>query len=378
MKRLFLIIVFALPLMALFSQVHLDFMNKAQQNRYYNKLQTAGVKGIIQYEYSGKAGVEADQPLKYKISWLNAQGKIEKTATFDTYRILSDYQIFYYNNAGLLEHKTYYEPDGSLAWSESFYHDVTGELVEAVEYSSEGALDARRLNVFNDEGFLYKKRELGPEDDLVFFTIAHLNGGGYPSRITLRHVRGFTMSSETITYNENQLPGESVVAIGLRGEPIRKAYSYNTRALLTGIKEYRGNKLESVVVIRYFGSNFGEYLRKNGFQIIESPSLTENEMLSPMPERMACFPGGEKALKEFIVSRTLIPENTTKQGVVQIGFEVKSNGKIRHVKVHRGLSEILDNQAVDIVKSMPDWMPSEDGEGRSVDSEVILPVPFIK
>lgn len=378
MKRFFLFFVICTFVTLTAAQVNRDFMNKSQRQDYCSKLKEQGIKGIVKYEYASEEGLASGQPLNYTVYWLNEEGQPRKVAKYDPYRVLAEYEVFFYNDQGLLEEKYYYESDGSLSWKEVFYHDASGELIEAIEYTAEGTLDARKLNVFNDQGLLYKTRELDPDDKLTFFRIARFNDDGLPLYITLRHAKGFTMSSEKIKYNENGLPEEKVIAVGLRGEPIREEYQHNSHGLLEKIREFRGNKTESVIVFRYFGQTFESYLRKNAFQRVKASATHEKTNLIPLYAQQATYPGGGKALENYLNTHVKFPEGEKKQGVVEVKFEVKSNGKIRRIEIYRGLSDTLNRMAEELVKAMPDWLPAKKADGTTVDSEVIVPVPFLK
>jgi hypothetical protein len=378
MKRFFLFFVFCIFLVLATAQVNRDFMNKSQVLSYCNNLKEQGIKGIVKCEYASEEGLTSGQPLNYTVFWLNEKGQPQKVAKYDPYRVLTGYEFFFYDDQGLLEEKDYYESDGSLSWKEVFFHDAAGELIEAVEYTAEGALDARKLNVFNDQGLLYKTRELDPDDNLTFFRIARFNDDGLPLYITLRHARGFTMSSEKMKYNQDGLPEEKVIAVGLRGEPIREQYEHNSHGLLEKIREFRGTKTESLITFRYFGQTFESYLKRNAFQRVRISPFTEEANPAQLLAERASFPGGKNALKDYLRQRVKYPEGETKQGVVEVRFEVKSNGKLRKIEVYRGLSETLDNIAENLIADMPEWLPAKEANGATVDSEVIVPVPFLK
>ncbi|WP_158275666.1 energy transducer TonB [Marinilabilia rubra] len=353
-------------------------MNKAQRKSYCAKLKAQGVRGIIKSEYASEKGLKSDQPVNYTVLWLSESGQPLKVAKYDPYRVMTEYETFHYDDQGKLKEKNYYEPDGSLSWKETFYYDAAGELIEAVEYTADGALDARKLNVFNDQGFLYKTRELNPDDELTFFRIARFNDDGSPVYITLRHAKGFTMSSEKIKYDANGLPEEKVIAVGLRGEPIREKYEHDNHGLIETIREFRGNKVKSLIKYRYFAQTFESHLRRNAFQKVRTSFSNVEKESAQLYVQKASFPGGDKALKNYLNAHVKYPDEETKQGVVEVKFEVKSNGKIRRIEIHRGISETLDGMAEELIKDMPEWVPARETDGKTVDSEVIVPVPFLK
>lgn len=90
------------------------------------------------------------------------------------------------------------------------------------------------------------------------------------------------------------------------------------------------------------------------------------------------FPGGIKELQKFIISNINYPEESRKnniEGAVLVTFVVKSNGKIEDIKIKNSVNPELDNEAVRVVKLMPDWIPGE-VNGERVDVMASLPFKF--
>ncbi len=88
------------------------------------------------------------------------------------------------------------------------------------------------------------------------------------------------------------------------------------------------------------------------------------------------FPGGDKAMQEFIRENLHYPENARIQnitGVIHVFLVIQSNGYIRDVKVIRGLQADLDNEAIRVVNSMPVWKP---GTRRNVPVNVRCIIPI--
>jgi TonB family protein len=101
------------------------------------------------------------------------------------------------------------------------------------------------------------------------------------------------------------------------------------------------------------------------------PSVAE-EIVNPE------FKGGQDAMMKFLQSNLVYPEaSKTKkeEGSVVVSFVVKKDGKITNVKVKRGVSKALDEEAVRVVRMMPDWKPGMK-DGVPADFEMVLPVSF--
>ena len=92
-------------------------------------------------------------------------------------------------------------------------------------------------------------------------------------------------------------------------------------------------------------------------------------------EQMPEFPGGAAALMKYIVSHVNRPEDSSIKGNVVLQFVVQSDGSIGEVKVVRSLDEVLDNEAVRVIKSLPNFTPGRQN-GQPVAVWYTLPVPF--
>jgi protein TonB len=62
-------------------------------------------------------------------------------------------------------------------------------------------------------------------------------------------------------------------------------------------------------------------------------------------------------------------------GVVYVTFVVDKDGKIKDVKVLRGIGGGCDEEAVRVVKNMPAWKPGKQ-RGKSVTVQYNLPIRF--
>lgn len=88
------------------------------------------------------------------------------------------------------------------------------------------------------------------------------------------------------------------------------------------------------------------------------------------------FPGGDKAMQEFIRENLHYPEIARIQnitGAIHIYFVVQYNGEIRDVKVIRGLQADLENEVIRVIKAMPAWSPGIRG-GVAVNVRCIIPI----
>lgn len=96
------------------------------------------------------------------------------------------------------------------------------------------------------------------------------------------------------------------------------------------------------------------------------------------PERMATFPGGFSKLIEFLKENVQYPEKATEQKIedrVILLFCILETGEISDISVIRGKYQILNDEAIRVVKSMPNWEPAFN-KGKNICSKFVLPFTF--
>ena len=95
-------------------------------------------------------------------------------------------------------------------------------------------------------------------------------------------------------------------------------------------------------------------------------------------EQMPMFPGGQKALTEYLAKNVQYPkemEETCAQGRVIVSFFVEKDGRITEAKVVRSLCSALDEEALRVVNAMPKWCPGKQN-GACIRVKYTLPVTF--
>lgn len=88
------------------------------------------------------------------------------------------------------------------------------------------------------------------------------------------------------------------------------------------------------------------------------------------------YPGGPGEMALFIQKTFEYPEMAREmgeQGTIWVEFVVYSDGKIKDVKVVKGVSESLDKEAMRVVKKMPNWKPGEQA-GKKVNVRYTIPI----
>jgi TonB family protein len=92
----------------------------------------------------------------------------------------------------------------------------------------------------------------------------------------------------------------------------------------------------------------------------------------------ALFPGGTGELNRFIQMNVEYPEisrNLGLQGRLYVTFMVETDGVINHVEILKSLAIELDEEAMRLVRAMPNWTPAL-VDGEKVRSRCTLPITY--
>jgi len=105
----------------------------------------------------------------------------------------------------------------------------------------------------------------------------------------------------------------------------------------------------------------------------------DDSQIFNMAEQMPAFPGGEKALFEFIRLNVRYPNEAIEdriEGTVFLSFIIEKDGMITNVNVERGVNGGgLNEEAVRVIKSMPNWHPARN-DAKQVRVNYSLPIKF--
>ena len=96
-------------------------------------------------------------------------------------------------------------------------------------------------------------------------------------------------------------------------------------------------------------------------------------------DKMPEYPGGESALSTFVENNINYPQDAIDQnteGTVNVSFVVDEKGKVVNpVATGKMAGHGLDEEAIKIIKQMPDWKPGM-VKGKAVKTRLLLPVTF--
>ena len=89
------------------------------------------------------------------------------------------------------------------------------------------------------------------------------------------------------------------------------------------------------------------------FRVDDAPNSTFQD-----PE----YPGGKSALLTYIQQSVRYPANALSNGIegrVVCNFLVNADGKITDIKVLNSVDAELDNEAIRVIREMPNWTPGK-------------------
>ena len=90
------------------------------------------------------------------------------------------------------------------------------------------------------------------------------------------------------------------------------------------------------------------------------------------------FPGGIQALKKFISSNLIYPQEAKEAGIegrVFVSFIIEKDGSLSSIQLLRGIGYGCDEEAMAVVKKMPKWKPATQ-RGKPVRMRYQLPFVF--
>jgi TonB family protein len=125
-------------------------------------------------------------------------------------------------------------------------------------------------------------------------------------------------------------------------------------------------------------------LRRNDVYYIDT--LRQGHCYAQDSSELAYFPyqvnpefkGGQREMFQYLGKNTIYPKESRENGIegtVYVGFVVNKDGDIAEVKIKKGVSKLLDKEALRVVKAMPRWTAGK-LEGELVRVHYTLPISF--
>jgi TonB family protein len=102
------------------------------------------------------------------------------------------------------------------------------------------------------------------------------------------------------------------------------------------------------------------------------------EKIFEIVEQMPVFPGGQKALFDYLSENVKYPTIAEKNGIqgrVLVTFIINKEGKVTNAKIAKAIDPSLDKEALRLTNMMPNWTPGYQ-RGKAVNVKYTIPITF--
>ena len=123
---------------------------------------------------------------------------------------------------------------------------------------------------------------------------------------------------------------------------------------------------------------FNKFKITSGEDINVKVKHAKNDSIYQIVDQMPEFPGGTEALLKFVTNNVKYPEKAKDEeisGRVFISFVIEKDGSVSNVEVKRGIGGGCDEEAVRVIKSLPNWKPGIK-DGKPVRVSYMMPINF--
>ena len=199
------------------------------------------------------------------------------------------------------------------------------------------------------------------------------------ARLTVRLANEATVSNAMVTatgilVDETGQPliGASVVVKGGKERTItdkKGAFSLEVPANTILGCSYQGWESQEVLAAD---------MTNNTHLSLSSKSREMNEQVFTVVEKMPSFPGGDAELLKYIATNIKYPKESQdngEQGRVICSFIVGRDGSVNNPEVLRGVTPLLNEEAVRVINTMPRWNPGMQ-RGKAVAVKYTVPITF--
>ena len=199
------------------------------------------------------------------------------------------------------------------------------------------------------------------------------------ARLTVRLANEATVSNAMVTatgilVDETGQPliGASVVVKGGKERTItdkKGAFSLEVPANAILRCSYQGRESQEVLAAD---------MTNNTHLSLSSKSREMNEQVFAVVEKMPSFPGGDAELLKYIATNIKYPKESQdngEQGRVICSFIVGRDGSVNNPEVLRGVTPLLNEEAVRVINTMPRWNPGMQ-RGKAVAVKYTVPITF--
>ena len=138
-------------------------------------------------------------------------------------------------------------------------------------------------------------------------------------------------------------------------------------------KKVYGNKNSNTIIIPYDETVDKLFLEEYGIPVEVHP-----KKIIEFPDISPKFPPTDGTLQDFINKTVKYPATSiekSEEGTVYLSFIVELDGSLSDISVLRGVSKSLDEEAIRVIKIMPNWIPGIYNE-QNVRTRCRIPIVF--
>ncbi|GGK59315.1 TonB family protein [Rufibacter glacialis] len=118
---------------------------------------------------------------------------------------------------------------------------------------------------------------------------------------------------------------------------------------------------------------------KEETSVVAKPDAQNEEKVYIAVQQMPEFPGGQAAMFKFLAENFKIPAQAKAEGTngsIVVSCVITKEGRVTRVKVEKGLSPSLDQEAIRATSAMPNWEPGIQN-GKAVAVKVTTPYRIV-
>ena len=99
----------------------------------------------------------------------------------------------------------------------------------------------------------------------------------------------------------------------------------------------------------------------------------------PKASNSAAYPGGDMEMYKFIERKKIYTEAMKAldlKGVVKVSFDIEPDGRVSNAKVKAGENGLMNEDALRVIRSMPQWEPAKDTSGEAIRSSKTVVIKY--
>lgn len=210
----------------------------------------------------------------------------------------------------------------------------------------------------------------GAQPDFITVSGTVADASGQPLAgvsIFVKETRGGTATGLNGHFELGNVPSDAQLQFSMIGYENQLVTLSNNRTVNVRLRRKR-ERLKEMALVAYASKPDPKARTKTE---AEQPATEANEHANGQNgkvyafasiEKMPQFPGGNDKLISYIARRFRFPakaRDNDVEGIIEIGFIVDEKGKVTDPEILRGIGSGCDEEALRVIKSLPQWEPGE-------------------